>query len=107
MTLGVGGNCESFGVTMVTWLCQTLSPIAKELSLETSEQFSRNLVAALKRVREDKAMSQSQLARLSGVSRAMVNHLESGKRNPSVIVAHALATALGVNLADMMPRVQM
>ena len=86
---------------MVTLRCPPLAHTFQALSLEISERFSRSLVAALKRVREAQSMSQSQLARLSGVSRAMINHLESGKRNPTLIVVHALTTALGANLADI------
>ena len=70
-----------------------------------SEQFSRALVASLKEVREQRGISQSQLAKLSGVSRPMINHLESGIRNPTVIVFHALATALKVDLAKLIGRV--
>ena len=70
-----------------------------------SEQFSRALVASLKEVREQRGISQSQLAKLSGVSRPMINHLESGIRNPTVIVFHALATALKVDLAKLVGRV--
>jgi transcriptional regulator with XRE-family HTH domain len=69
--------------------------------LEISEQFSRGLVAALKCARESRGMSQSELAKRSGVSRAMINHLESGKRNPTIIVLHALAGALGANLSEL------
>ena len=67
----------------------------------SSEQFSRALVASLKEVRENRGISQSQLAKLSGVSRPMINHLESGIRNPTIIVFHALATALKVDLPKM------
>jgi transcriptional regulator with XRE-family HTH domain len=73
--------------------------------LGLSEQFSRALVAFLKEVREKRGISQSQLARLSGVSRPMINHLESGIRNPTIIVFHALATALEIDLAKLMARV--
>jgi transcriptional regulator with XRE-family HTH domain len=31
----------------------------------------------------------------------MINHLESGIRNPTVIVVHALASALDVDLAKL------
>jgi transcriptional regulator with XRE-family HTH domain len=75
------------------------------LSLGTSEQFSRALVASLKKVREKCGISQSHLARLSGVSRPMINHLEKGIRNPTVIVVHALATALKVDLAKLVSRI--
>ena len=70
-----------------------------------SEQFSRALVASLKEVREKCGISQSQLARLSGVSRPMINHLESGIRNPTVIVVHALASALDVDLAKLIRKI--
>ncbi len=70
-----------------------------------SEQFSRALVASLKEVREKRGISQSQLAKLSGVSRPMINHLESGIRNPTIIVFHALATALEIDLAKLIARV--
>jgi transcriptional regulator with XRE-family HTH domain len=73
--------------------------------LERSEQFSRELVASLKEVREKRGISQSQLAKLSGVSRPMINHLESGIRNPTVIVFHAVATALEIDLPKMMAKV--
>jgi transcriptional regulator with XRE-family HTH domain len=75
------------------------------LSLGPSEQFSRALVASLKEVREKCGISQSQLARLSGVSRPMINHLESGIRNPTVIVVHALASALQVDLAKLIRQI--
>lgn len=67
----------------------------------SSEQFSRALVASLKEVREKRGISQSQLAKLSGVSRPMIHHLENGIRNPTVIVFHALATALKADLPKM------
>jgi transcriptional regulator with XRE-family HTH domain len=76
------------------------------LNSEISERFSRSVVAALKSARVAQSISQSQLARLSGVSRAMINHLESGKRNPTLIVVHALANALGENLEKVVGTVQ-
>lgn len=69
--------------------------------MEASEQFSRALVALIKKARENRGVSQNQLAKLSGVSRSMINHLEGGIRNPTVIVVHALATALEVDLAKL------
>ena len=62
-------------------------------------------MASLKEIRERRGISQSQLAKLSGVSRPMINHMESGIRNPTVIVFHALATALKVDLAKLIARV--
>ena len=62
-------------------------------------------MASLKKAREKCGISQSKLARLSGVSRPMINHLESGIRNPTVIVLHALASALKVDLAKLIRQI--
>lgn len=62
-------------------------------------------MASLKEVREKRGISQSKLAKLSGVSRPMINHLEGGIRNPTVIVVHALASALKVDLAKLIRQI--
>jgi transcriptional regulator with XRE-family HTH domain len=74
--------------------------------LEPSERYSKTLVAALKAVRERQHISQSQLAKLSGLSRPMINHIESGRRNPTVIVVHALCSALGVSLSGVAAEIE-
>ncbi len=56
--------------------------------------------------REKQGISQNQLSKLSGVSRPMINHLESGRRNPTLIVCHALASALGLPLSGLMLNVE-
>jgi len=76
------------------------------LRLGRSEQVSRSLVLALRRTRESRGISQSELSRLSGVSRAMINHLESGKRNPTLIVCHALASAMETRLAELLEPIE-
>jgi transcriptional regulator with XRE-family HTH domain len=75
------------------------------LSIENSEAFSQAVVRALKDARIEQGVSQNELAKRSGVSRPMINHLESGKRNPTLIVVHGLATALGLSVAEVCERV--
>ena len=70
--------------------------------MRRSEEFSRLVAGRLKAAREALGLSQGQLAVRSGVSRPMISHMESGRRNPTLIVVHALATALGVSLAELM-----
>ncbi len=70
-----------------------------------SEKFSRELVTALREAREKRGISQSRLAKLSGVSRPMIHHLENGIRNPTVIVLHALATALEMDLPKTVAKI--
>ena len=51
-------------------------------------------------------ISQYELAKRSGISRTMIHHLESGKRNPTLITVHALASALALDLPSLMANAQ-
>jgi DNA-binding XRE family transcriptional regulator len=48
--------------------------------------------------REERGLSQRDLATQAGISPAMLNEIERGKKSPSLSVAKALAKALGVGL---------
>ena len=71
------------------------------LNLDKSQQFSRIVVNALKRVRQKKGVSQEWLAKTCGLSRSAVSMIESGDRNPTLFVCHALAAGLGVRLSKV------
>jgi transcriptional regulator with XRE-family HTH domain len=43
-------------------------------------------------------MSQERLAEMAGVERAYVSGLERGRRNPTLLTLHRIASALGVPL---------
>jgi len=60
----------------------------------------------LRRIREEAGLSQSQLARESGVDRATINKIEQGKRSPSIATLESLARTLGVEVADFFPKAQ-
>ena len=60
----------------------------------------------LRRIREEAGLSQSQLARESGVDRATINKIEQGKRSPSIATLESLSRTLGVEIADFFPKVQ-
>lgn len=49
---------------------------------------------ALKKAREDKGLSQKQLAELANINRSSYVHIEQGDRNPSLKVATAIARVL-------------
>ena len=55
----------------------------------------------LRRRREEKGMTQQQLAALLGVSRQTIISLESGKYNPSILLAHKIAQTFGVHIEDI------
>jgi transcriptional regulator with XRE-family HTH domain len=47
-------------------------------------------------------MSQSELSRVTGVSRSYIAEIEKGTKQPRMLVARALATALEVDLDDLL-----
>jgi predicted transcriptional regulator len=51
----------------------------------------------VKRIRQEKDLTQEQLAELSGFSQQYISGLEQGRRNPTVVTLYELATALGVS----------
>ena len=71
------------------------------MNLDQSQKFSRTVVDALKRVRQKKGVSQEWLAKTCGLSRSAVSMIESGDRNPTLFVCHALAEGLGVRLSKV------
>jgi len=60
----------------------------------------------IKRLREEKGLSQAELAVYAGSSQPTVNQIESGKRNPSTRTLEKLAGALEVEVADLFPKDQ-
>jgi transcriptional regulator with XRE-family HTH domain len=61
------------------------------------------LARSLRRLRARQAISLNQLARRSGVSTATLSGLEAGRGNPTMATLLALAPALGVSAADLLP----
>ena len=55
----------------------------------------------VKRIRQEKGLTQEQLAELSGFSQQYISGLEQGRRNPTVVSLYELATALGVSHTEL------
>jgi transcriptional regulator with XRE-family HTH domain len=56
----------------------------------------------VKRIREQKGLTQERLADLSGFSQQYISGLENGRRNPSVVTVYEIAKALGVSHLDLL-----
>ena len=56
----------------------------------------------VKRVRQEKGLTQEQLAELSGFSQQYISGLEQGQRNPTTVSLYELATALGVSHMELL-----
>ena len=55
----------------------------------------------VKRRRQEKGLTQEQLADLSGFSQQYISGLEQGRRNPTIVTIYELAAALGVGHMDL------
>jgi transcriptional regulator with XRE-family HTH domain len=55
----------------------------------------------VKRIRQEKDLTQEQLAELSGFSQQYISGLEQGRRNPTIVTLYELATALGVSHMEL------
>ncbi|MGE3335526.1 MAG: helix-turn-helix transcriptional regulator [Rhodospirillaceae bacterium] len=55
----------------------------------------------LKRLREDRGLTQEAFADKVGFSQQYLSGLENGKRNPTVITLYEIAKALGVSVEDL------
>jgi transcriptional regulator with XRE-family HTH domain len=58
--------------------------------------------ARLRELREEAAMTQIQLANLAGVHLSAITRYEQGIREPTLAIAAALASALGVRVDDFL-----
>ena len=55
----------------------------------------------VKRIRQEKGLTQERLAELSGFNQQYISGLEQGRRNPTVVSLYELATALGVSHMEL------
>ena len=56
----------------------------------------RQLKFHIKSIREEKGISQGQLAVMTGVSQSAISDIENNKRNPSLWTVQMIADVLGV-----------
>ena len=55
----------------------------------------------VKRIRQEKGLTQEQLAEISGFSQQYISGLEQGRRNPTIVSIYELSTALGVGHMEL------
>ena len=63
-----------------------------------TDDLSTKLAANLKRMRDERGVSQAQLAIQSSVPRPTIAHMESGQANPTLSVVMKVARSLGVSI---------
>lgn len=63
----------------------------------------RRLVGTnVRRLRLARELTQERFAELSGLSQQYISDLERGRRNPTVVTLHEIATALDVQPVDLL-----
>lgn len=65
---------------------------------EDREEIEIKLIARLKLAREAQELSQTKLAKLAGVSRSTITHLEDGSARPTLWVLIRVTNALQLEL---------
>jgi transcriptional regulator with XRE-family HTH domain len=66
------------------------------------EKLLVELGLRVKRIREEKGLSQTQLANSIGKDQPSVNRLEKGKINPSYVYLLEICDGLGVEINDLL-----
>ncbi len=66
-----------------------------------SASASASLIAYSRSYRLSKGMTQQDLADRCGLDLSYIGGIERGQRNPTLGVIHALASVLGVRMADL------
>jgi len=56
----------------------------------------------VRRIRQEKGLTQEAFADCSGFSQQYISGLENGQRNPTVVTIYELAQALGVNHLELL-----
>src|SRR4051812_25027124 len=69
-----------------------------------TDKIPQYLSENLTQLRRKKRLSQSQLARLAGVPRSTLTHMESGSGNPSLNNLVRLSAALQVGIEELLSR---
>ena len=67
--------------------------------VDVRKQFGSHL----RKLRQDKKLTQEQLADKAGMHFTYVGQIERGLRNPSLINLHKLAKALGIGGGELLP----
>jgi len=63
--------------------------------------FTKKIGENIKRLREERGLSQEELAHQAGLYRTYVGHLENARYSPSAYLLYKLATIFKVNISEL------
>jgi transcriptional regulator with XRE-family HTH domain len=87
---------------MAPWSPALIDETSEEVVTDTSGELAALVGRNLRRLRTRRGHSLERLAKLSGVSRAMLSQIETGKSAPTINLLWKVSTALGVPFATLM-----
>lgn len=67
-----------------------------------SETVSKKLGENMRRIREEKKMSQGDICRILDFDRSHVSNIENGKQNPTLDTIEKIAKALNVSIKELL-----
>lgn len=67
------------------------------LPMSVQQRVSRNI----QRIRRNKDLSQEEVAHRAAIHQTYLSGVETGKRNPSILVLERIAKALGVDISEI------
>ena len=65
--------------------------------MTVQQRVSKNI----QRIRREKDLSQEEVAHLADIHQTYLSGVETGKRNPSILVVERIAKALGVDISEI------
>ncbi len=75
--------------------------LARLYPLGMPDKLAGRLAANIRHLREARAQTQGQMAKLAAIPRATWGHLETGSANPTLVVLDKVATALQVSIEEL------
>lgn len=76
--------------------------LSKSEQARLRKQFTKRLAIHLRKVRDEKEMTQEDLAFKAGINTAYLGHLERGVYSPTMFVIWRLAQALNMGMEEFM-----
>ena len=66
------------------------------------DEIFKKLGQNLKRIREEKGMTQGDICRALDIDRGFISSIENGKRNPTLSTIKKIADAVGVSVDELL-----